>query len=372
MLRGLGLVGLLALGACASPSESRDSSALAATSGWQSTEIARRPELNDVDYETVSLAIDKQGGRHLAFVGDDQFVHYRGPSGAEKVFDEAPAEAVRPRLALGPDGEPQVAFTSDPWNVSGAPIMLGAHTASGWRVEAIGKTGDVDALAIDDSGTVHIASSDVAPSPGYWRATVSTRKPGAAFAHADIPKPITGMTSWSAFGLVVDRAGNESLLLATAALEIGGDAPTTHFARRSVGGAFRVERLSVDGSTGALTRDANGTLHAVVSSKGFSGTHPLYLRRGVNDTAWSVAESIDAFTTSYYSSIAVDTRGIAHVAFSTNTANAVMYAKRSTSGSWSTSSVFDGRAQLPSLALDPSGGPVIGYRSGPSYWLATR
>jgi hypothetical protein len=365
MLRSLGLLVIATVGACAAPVETTTQATQAANeSGWPRTTIADRPDLDPVDYETVSLAIDRQGGRHLAFVGGDSYVHYRGPSGPEKVFDEAGADAARPKLALGADGEPQVAFTSDPYGWNGSPIRLASHTAAGWQVAEIGKTGEVDALAIDAGGTVHIASSDAAAAPTYWRATVSTKKPGTVFVHTEVPRPSSGRVSWNTFGFA------EVLLMATAPLEIGGESPTTHFARRTSGGTFQLQRLPVDGSTGALARDANGNLHAVVSSRGLSGTHSLYLRRGANDTAWSAPDPIEPFRTSYYSSIAVDARGTVHVAFSTNNANALVYARKSGS-SWTSDAVFEGQAQLPSLALDPSGAPVIAYRSGPSYWLAS-
>ncbi|MFO0738885.1 MAG: hypothetical protein U0270_23500 [Labilithrix sp.] len=370
---GLVVSAILGLGACAGKADDASTTTLAQSpAGWQSSELARRPDADPIDYETVSLAIDRQGGRHLAFVGEDNHVHYRGPASTETTFSADDAEAVRPRLVLGPDGEPRISFTIDPYAFSGGRVMLATHSGGAWRVEPTGFTGEVDALAVDDGGTVHIATSDVAPAPAYWRAFVTTRRPGAAFVQTEVPRPATSseLSSFTAFGLVVDRAGAEYLLLATAPLEVGtGLGPQTHFARRSAGGAFRVEPVGVDASTGALARDANGTLHAVLSSKGLSGTYPLYIRRGPNDGAWSAPESV-ALRTSYYSSLAIDARGVVHVAFSTNTADALVYARRSASGSWSSEEVFAGRAQLPSLALDPSGAPVIGYRSGPSYWLA--
>lgn len=369
--------GALGLVACTAPSTdaTRAAAALAKSAdGWTSIELARRPELDPIDYETASLAIDRQGGRHVAFVAEDGLVHYRGPASAETTFEVDPPEAVRPHLGLGPDGEPQVAFTVDPYAPSGGRVVLASHAGGAWHVDPTGHLGEVDAIAIDESGTVHIASSDVAPAPAYWRAFVTTRRPGAAFVQAEVPRGATslgGMTSYTTFGLAVDRSGGEYLLLATAPLEVGtGLGPESYLARRTPGGTFRLERLPVDGGAGALARDPNGTLHAVLSSKGVSGTYPLYLRRGANDGAWSAPESV-ALRTSYYASIAVDPRGLVHVAFSTNTADALLYARRSASGSWSTESVLDGRAQLPSLALEPTGAPVIGYRSGASYWIAT-
>src|SRR5262249_51451845 len=149
-----------------------------------------------------------------------------------------------------------------------------------------GVRGTLDGIAVDATGTVHIASDDIVRG-GLWTATHSTRKNGAsAFEHADVPGKLDREIGFGAFAFAVDTSGTAYMMLSSAewfddAPNVSHSGPThTYFARRPAGGTFTVDLLQQSfKASGAIAVDGNNVVHAVlaVSSGEESGTKPVYM-----------------------------------------------------------------------------------------------
>lgn len=367
------LLALLALscagsvGCAAATDDTGSAEANDTSSAWKLSALGRRPNRDIGDNEQVGYAIDASGKRHAAYQGSDGLIHYVDLSTNQDVTIPTTGWTQHVQLALDPQGQPHLAFSSGEKGVAHASRKNGQ-----WVVEATGMVGSVDALAIDSAGTMHIASNRIDESR-VWRATMSTLKAGAAaFEHAEIPGKVEGEIGWGVHALAVDASGGEYMMLDS--IMFVDDSPTSshstdqhrYFVRRAAGGQFSVEIMdqSLTGSAGSLFIDGAGTIHAVISAAGA----PSYIRRGANDTAWSAPEKIH--WDGYYTSLAIDGLGRLHVAFTGNESTYMAYAQRLPNGIWGVEYVSSEDAQLPHLAIDANNAPSFAFRNHAGYYLA--
>jgi hypothetical protein len=363
---------LAALGLGCSPAEepaAESDESNQTSSSWSSTSIGDRPNRDIGTNERVAIAVGARGQRHAVYVGKDLKTHYVDLSANRDEVLGASPYSTDHAIALDPAGEPHIGFYSS----------LGATHAfrrnGAWVLEPIGTPGYFDAIAVDATGTVHIASHDI-PAGSEWTATHSTKASSAtAFSHTPIPGKLPREIGFGAFAFAVGADGTAFAMLSS--FESIEEAPNrfksgpthTYFAKRPAGGTFTVEVLGPSASSGSLLVDSSGVLHAVLAVKSPS-SKPMYFRRGPTDTAFSAPEEI--FWDGFRTSLALDANGTLHVAITGNVSSFLAYGKRPASGPWSTEIITASDAALPSIAIDATGKPIVAYRTGAGYHLASR
>lgn len=370
----LALFSLVAGVGCATPSEAPEtesSESNQTSSDWSTSSIGDRPNRDVVTNERVGIAFDARGQRHTAYLGRDGKTHYVDPtSNRDEVI--ATNNASHHELVLDASGQPIIGFSSS----DGVSIATKRNGA--WAIEKVGVSGSLDALRFDAIGTLHVVTSSYATNEST--ATVSTRKSGqTTFEHTKVPGKLAREIGFEAFAAATDRAGTLYLFLSS--FESIEDGPNRshsgplhgYFAKRPAGGAFTVEASPIAASCGSLAVDANNTLHAVLSVESEVADHdtkPVYIKRDPSDSSWSAPEN--AHWDGYYTSLAVDASGTLHLAIAGSRSRFLKYAKRPATGGWTDELITTADASVPEIALDSRGTPVIAYRDGGGYELATR
>jgi hypothetical protein len=367
------LVALFGIGCASQPaSDAASSTSNETSSAWATTKIGSRPNNDILEMERVQLAVDAAGHRHAVYLGSDNQTHYAELTSHSDTTIPG-GVGTHHHLALDADGNPHIVFSTS------QGIMHATRDGSGeWAATAIGAVGTVDGLAIDAKGTVHIAS-DQSAADGTDTVTVSTLPKGeSTFQHDLVPGLVAGEIGFESFALAVDGQGAEYMFLHS--IHFVNDTPTashsdaehTYFAKRPAGGSFAVEQMAKISQAGSIAVDGSGTIHAVLAvgaDDPDNWSMPVYMQRGATDSSWSAPEKI--FWTGYYSSLVVDASGNVRVGFTGARADFAAYGVKSASG-WTVEIVSEDDAKLPSLALDPTGKPVMAFRSSAGYFVSER
>lgn len=369
----LALFSIVAGVGCAAPTEALETESSESNqnaSEWTTSSIGDRPNRDVVEHERVGIAFDARGQRHTTYLGRDGQTHYVDPaSNRDEVVSTSGAS--NHEIVVDASGQPIIGFSSR----DGVAIATKRNGA--WAVEKVGVIGTLDALKLDATGALHVVTSTYVGDEST--ATVSTRRSGSTtFEHTKVPGKLPNEIAFDAFAAATDRAGTLYLLLSSH--ESISDGPNrshsgpTHgyFAKRPAGGAFTVEALPFGGTAGSLAVDANGVLHGVVAARleGESSTKALYVHRASSDSAFSAPETV--YGDGYRSSLVVDAQGTLHLALTGNSSRFLRYAKRPAAGGWTNELITGSDASVPEMALDSRGTPVIAYRDGGGYELATR
>lgn len=372
----LALFSLVASVGCAAPAEAPEASSSESNqtaASWSLSSIGGRPNRDVVEHERVGIAFDARGQRHTAYLGRDGETHYVEPSSnRDEVVSTGSSSASNHELVIDASGQPIIGFSTR----DGVSIATKRNGA--WAIEKVGVNGSLDALSFDATGALHVVTSTYVGDEST--STVSTRRSGATtFEHTKVPGKLPRESGFEAFAAATDRAGTLYLLLSS--YESISDGPNrshsgpTHgyFAKRPAGGAFTVEALPMGGTAGSLAVDSSGVVHAVVSARLDADsytTKTLYVRRGASESAWSAPETV--YSDGYRSSLVVDAQGTLHLALSGNSSRFLRYAQRPATGSWTNELVTSSDANVPEIALDSRGTPLIAYRDGGGYQLAQR
>jgi hypothetical protein len=335
-------------------------------SPWTTRRIGGEKSRDFSPTEGIGLAVRGEK-RHMVYLGSDRSTRYL-VLGSDKEESLGVLGARHHELVLDASGEPIIAFSEDRGKVE-----IATKRGGSWEREPIGVDGALDAMALDATGALHIASHANAT------VTLSTRRPGSrTFEHAKVPGKPERDTDFFAFAMATDRRGTVYLMLSSHEnvsegnrVRVGPD--HTFFAQRPVGGSFSVDPMTAAASAGSLVVDTNDVVHAVLAASATSqgeSTRPLYLHRAPDEAKWSAPEQVHV--DGYRTALAVDARGALHLAFAGNASSFFMYATRPRNGEWSKESVFSGEAEEPEIVVDASGKPTIAYRDRGGYRIAER
>ena len=388
-------------------------------SGWHVETL----DSHDAVGQFTSIALDSHGSPHISYrnriSGELRYAYREGAVWQFETIDAEPNATWMTSLAIDVRDIPHVAY------LVGYPLYdlrYATKTDSGWHIETVdqeGETGWYPSIAVDANGGVHISyeggedsdlryafkdssgwhletidsdgyagyatsialDSDARPHISYLRITFDpAHQTETKYAyrndsgwHLEIAN--IGAYSGDFTSLALDGAGNpciahayeayvqEPALLLLACRQQGamvsGEQPN----------AWTVEIIDQEGETGqesSLAIDTLGRPHVAYTSTGLAYAYSAGLPANGAETGgagslapgWQV-ETVDSQGTT--PSLVLDTAGVPHLAYTDATSRALRVAVRGESA-WQVETV-DVSAGAPSLALDALAQPHIGYAS---------
>ncbi|MBI5364042.1 MAG: hypothetical protein HZA53_12735 [Planctomycetes bacterium] len=269
-----------------------------ASGTWTSTPIA------GVQQGDASIAVDAQGTVHLGYVGGGM-VHASVSSFGAWTLETVDAFAsCRSSLALDTFGRAHAVYAADFYDTAWHGELRAASNATGaWVVRTLdaadlgcGYPGVAPRIAVDASGTVHIAYVGVHPGYGLQYAASS----GGAWTRSTVtPDFVRGMA------LAVDAQGTPHVVYSDAGAQL-------RHARLEPAGEWTIEPIdTVQAVAPSIAVDGSGNLHACYAA----AAHELRYATNASG-AWRVAlvdgegYGLEDRTTA----LALDSQGRVHVA----------------------------------------------------------
>ena len=315
-----------------------------------------------------SLAYDDEGNIHVSFVGEyDQSMQYACFDGeqwiVEKVF-ESYDSVVQTSLALKPDGQPSIAFSTYKWPEG--KIMYASFNGTDWEINSVdtgeSQSGRGLSLAFDSSGN---------PAIAYIKDTDS-------YPEYDLKYAILKDGSW-----VLDTVISGDYISTSCTLAFDSEGiPHISYAHRTGGVYYDYFWLDSEDTWQQATVDPDADYPAGFTESmaldSFGRPHFVYNNNNAGLLKYSSPEEnihMDLITLPDwfaidYTSLAVDESDNVHVVFGDDSDGKYLRYAVFDGEAWDISSVVTvGYQNSPSLALDASGNPAISYYDSENYDL---
>jgi hypothetical protein len=355
----------------------------------------------------TSLALDADGHPHISYAYwlGSLYYAYKDESGWHRENPVPGIQVDDTSLSLGPDGQPRIAFLDG----VGDHLGYAYKDASGWHeseLDYVEITEDSVSLVVDSAGKKHITYYDESNYPSgelkYYdntSATVIESRNGAYFEYSSLALDNSGRphvsyydgpdkdlkyayrdgTGWR---ITVVDDGDDAGLYSSLALDSSGyahisymDGAALKYAHRdSQGWHIEVVDHSSQPGSASLALDSQGHI-------AYQDGYPAYdLKYAHRDAAGWHTEVVDTEgDTGWSPSLALDSSGFPHIGYNDSTNEVLKYAYLDGTG-WHLQLVGSSFYESSSLALDGNDTPHIAYAApsgliyaslGASGWLST-